>query len=89
MVDPVAFLLLPEVGVPASNLFYGEVTQGLPRDVEEGSYWFFFFLVLDVASFEMNVDGILCSSRILLLASSALDKMDDHCWSGGCRTGQW
>ena len=47
MVDPIAFSLLPEAGVPASHLLYGHDGK-VSRDVEVGCYWLLSSLVLDV-----------------------------------------
>ena len=77
MVDPIAFSLLPEAGVPASHLLYGhdgKVTQGVSRDVEVGCYWLLSSLVLAV-SIEADMEGVLCFSHVLLLASPALDEV--------------
>ena len=87
LVDPVAFPLLPEATVPASHLFYdqdGEITQGMPWDVEVGIYWFLCSIILDVTavSIEADVERILCFSHILLLASFAFDK-ECRRWKNG------
>ena len=91
VVDPVALPLLPEIGVTASHLFCdqdGEVTQGMSQDVEVGSYWFLCSVTFDVTavSIEADMAGILCFSHILLLASSAFDKLYSWCagLAGGC-----
>ena len=88
MVNAIAFSL--EAGVPASHLLYGhdgKVTQGVSQDVEVGRYWLLSSLVLDVTavSIEADLEGVLCFSRILLLASPALYEVDDIArLAGGC-----
>ena len=72
MVDPVALPILPEIGVTASHLFCdqdGEVTQGMSRDVEVGSYWFLCSVTFDVTavSIEADMAGILCFSHSCFL----------------------
>ena len=90
MVDPISFSLLPEAGVPASHLLYGldgKVTQGESQAVEVGRYWLLSSLVLDVTavSIEADMEGVLCFSYMLLLASPALDEVDDIArLAGGC-----
>ena len=89
VVDPVALPLLPEIGVTASHLFCdqdGEVTQGMSQDVEVGSYWFLCSVIVTAVSIEADMAGILCFSHILLLASSAFDKLYSWCagLAGGC-----
>ena len=52
-----------------------------------GGYWFLISFVPDVPlmSIEVNVEGILGFSHILLLATSALDEIDDIAHlAGGC-----
>ena len=56
-------------------------------DVEVGCYWFLSTCVLDVTmvTIEADVEGVLCLSHILLLASPSLNEVDDiTCLAGGC-----
>ena len=59
----------------------------MSRDVEVGSYWFLCSILFDVTavSVEVDMEGILCFSHVLLLASSAFNKIDDIAGlAGGC-----
>ena len=89
MVNPVALSLLPEVGVFALHLLNhhdGEVVCRVARGVEVGCYWFLEPLVADVTamSIEADVEGILCFSHVLHLASLALNEVDDVPRFAGC-----
>ena len=59
----------------------------MARDIEVGGYWFLSSFVPDVPSMsiEADVEKVLGFSHILLLASSALDEIDDIVrLAGGC-----
>ena len=51
----------------------------MSQDVEVGCYWFLSIRVLDVTmvAIEADVEGVLCLSHILLLASPSPNEVDD------------
>ena len=79
LVDPVALSHLSQVCIRAPHLLYHHDSEVFQRVAWGVSYWLLSSSILYVTSVsvEVNVEGVLCFSHVLLLASSASNYVDD------------